>query len=236
MELELQQKIKKGDNVKIPIPNFKTSCLLPTKLKFTNEELEFSLVAGNNTIIKYTEPYFRIYNEIDLSDLMSKINEGENLTMVIKNLGKAELLLGIIITYEKQLGNIIYANSYSDNQANFDHCLDDIETSGQLTQLIIDSESAISSVILDPIYRLRPQKARTEGSNELDLEQFSNWSNSLAIQNAKPSNRITIDFTDSELANYVKFLRFYRLKVIFADAAKNSSPKIHLICYGYKAD
>lgn len=234
MELELQQKIKKGESVKLPIPNFKSSCLLPTKLKFTNQELEFSLVAVNNTLIKYAEPYFRVYNEIDLADLMSKINDGEDLTMVIKNLAKGELLLGITVTYEKQLGNIIYTNTYHDNQVNFDHCLDDIEIAGQLTQLIIDAESPISSVILDPIYRLRPVKGNTE--SELDMEAFSNWSNSLAIQNAKPSTRITIDFTDNDLINYVKFLRFYRLKVVFADVEKNSSPKMHLVCYGYKAD
>lgn len=232
MELELVQKIKKGDTVKLGIPNFKSHCLLPVKLKFSNQELEFSLVAVNNTLIKYTEPYFKIYNEIFLADMMNKINDGDDLTMVIKNLAKGELVLGVTVTYEKQLGNIIFTNTYHDNQVNFDHCLDDIETSGQLTQLIIDSETPISSVIFDPIYRWRPNKT-TDGE---DLStHFSNWSNSLAIQNAKPSTRITIDFTDQELANYVKYLRFYRLKVMFVEGEKQN-PKMHVVCYGYKAD
>lgn len=241
MELEFLQKIKKGESIKIPVPNFKNMCLLPTKLRFTNQELEFSLIAVNNTLIKYSEPYFHIYNEIELGDLMNKINDGEDLMMIIKNMNpKGEILFGVTVIYEKQLGNIIYTNTYYDNQINFDQCLDDIENAGQLTQLIIDAEVPISSVILDPIYKLRKQTKSAEGINdtdELDMTLLMNWSNSLAIQNSKPHNRIVIDFTDNDLTNYVKFLRFYRLKVIFADGDKvSNNPKMHILCYGYKSD
>lgn len=242
MELELSQKIKKAESLKVSIPNFKSSCLLPTKLRLNVQELEFSLLSGNNTLVKYTEPYFRIYNEIDLSDFRAKINDGEDLSLAVKNLAKGELHLLITIIYEKQLGNIIYTNTYYDNQVNFEQCLTDIEIAGQLTQLIIDADSVIKSIILDPIYKLRKKigndkEPEDEGINEAE---FSNWTSGLAIQNSKPSSRMVIDFTDTELRNYVKYLQFYKLKIVFVEEklekGEKVSPKMHVVCFGYKAD
>lgn len=235
MEIQLQHKIKKAETEKIPIPNLKSNCLLPTKIKFSVQDLEFTLLSLNNPLLRYGESYFRVFNEIDLADYKNKIAEGEDLTMTVKNLGKKELILGITIVYEKQVGNVIYFNSYYSDQINFDKCLDDISNAGQVTQLILDADQPISSVVLDPIYKLTPNQEQTT----VDLAQFSNWSSALAIQNSKPTTRIIIDFTDKDLENYIRYLKFYRLKVITVEGEtkdKQSASRIHLIGFGFKSD
>lgn len=251
MELQLNYKIKKAETEKIALPNLKESCLLPTKIKFSVQELEFSLFSLNNSLFRYGEPYFRVFDEIDLSDYRNKIGEGDDLTMMVKNLSKKELDLGITIVYEKQVGNIIFINTYHDNQVNFDRCLEDFSGAGYITQLIIDAEQPISSVILDPIYKIKPKTPISNGSSEttdeetvdpIDLEEHSNWVGYLGIQNAKPTPRVILDFTSKKQRAFVKYLKFYRLKIAFApDASANSgtgdkSTRVHLIGYGYKSD
>lgn len=232
MEFALSHKLKKGETDKIALPNLKEEGLIPKKLKFQVSELEFTLYCQNNSLLKYTEPYFRVYNEIDLSSFGNVIAEGQDLVMGIRNLSKKELELGISIVYEQHNGNIIYSGTFNYEQI-LETCLKDIQDNGKITQLIIDVEHPITSVILDPIYKLT--KA-TEGTDQELIDSLSNWTSALAIQNEKPCKRVMIDFTDSDLSGYVKYLKYYRLKLLFQEeeGKKKESHKVHLIAYGFK--
>lgn len=231
MEFVLNHKLKKGETEKVPLPNLKAEGLVPKKIKFSISELEFTLYSQNNSLFKYTEPYFRVYNEIDLSSFGNVVAEGQDLVMGIRNLSKKELELGISVVYGQHKGNIIYSSTFNYEQL-LETCLKDIQDNGQITQLIIDTEHPVTSVILDPIYKL----TKVEDGTDQDLiNNLSNWTSALAIQNEKPCKRVMIDFTDSDLKSYVKYLKYYRLKIVFVeDKEKKEVHKTHLIAYGFK--
>lgn len=230
MEFNLSYKIKKAGTESICVPNLKNRGLIPVKIKFEVTELEFTLYSQKNILLKYGKPYFSIYNEVDLNGFLNTIVEGQDLTLSIKNLAKEEIKLGLSIVYEQNTGNIIYMDSF-DHEQSFRNCLKDIKNNGLLTRLIIDSARPISSIILDPIYKLT---AAAENTEQSILDSFSHWSSSIALQNEKINTRLVIDFTDKDLEGYVKNLEYFKLKIVSTNSEKEVPFRVNVIAYGFK--
>ncbi len=236
--LNLNYKIKKGETVNLPVPNLKFQYLLPTVFEFHTHEQEFTLTSHSTPLFKYGEPYFRFYNRIDLNNFKNKIGEGEELKMTIKNLSKQEFNLDLIIIYEKQYGNIIYSNSYSHSDMTISKCLEEIADAGQITRLIIKSEYPMKSVILDPLYTTLDASSDSQNNkNYFQNKLFQNWAQPLEIKNEPSSVIVDIDMTQKDLKNYVRLLKFYRLKLLYANSDQNSpDSKTYVLAYGYKPD
>ena len=119
MKIKYTLSLKRGELIKVFLPDLKSSNLLlrSFEIKGENKAIDFKLI-GKDTILSYGEAVFYQHTQFDLTDKVSQIIEAERLSVSIKNqcTSKDVQNLNLVVEFDYQPyndANIIFNQLYT---------------------------------------------------------------------------------------------------------------------------
>lgn len=132
MEFNYSYLLNKNESKKITLPQLKSSCSIPVKIKLDSNHNEFDLkLVGSDTIFFLGEAYFSLNREISLDNQRSIIINSEKLDLKITNHSKEKLEVNIEIIYAVIQPNYLINTCYLIDPHFCGQILDDIQNAGK---------------------------------------------------------------------------------------------------------
>lgn len=237
MRLEIKKQLTTSNPRTVAaIPNLaKSYQLLPHKIKITQapagsedyerpSQIDCRVKTGNDLILDYGQARFQLQPVIDLQDKLIKLREGKDVKLEISNkTSKREdcqsLVVKIQVDYVADEGGVIYHKTFLQHNEDFEKMLSDVHSNGLCTRLIIKPENSEEIESLDIVPTFDAFDNNGDG-----------WLCSLAVE--KEEDKFDIDFTDSDLIEYSRYLEYFTFNLNGQHSLNFESP-IHVIAYGY---
>jgi hypothetical protein len=179
--------MRRGETRQFELPDFRSSWQILKYLSVESDRKTYDIkLIGKETICSYGEAVFYHTSKFDLSDKMPQIADAEKIKLVIRNItdGKdssTPLTIGIVLTYVKTPGSLIFNNTYVNlNPEGLATIIDDIIKSGKhLSKVIMTSPNKLNLIELKPQFEsdpllLKPIKLSADCQNHviLDFEEM----------------------------------------------------------------
>lgn len=212
-----------NNNVTIPNLNYQNFILNSIELESNTHEFEISVrYAGNIELMKLSSTYFKNNKTIDLSGHRSKLEEGDNVDLVIRPKHKSDFTITFHYKYALSNGVLYYQNTfkYMDIQdANTFTFMADITQKMRPTKMWIYTDEPIKSVSFSP---------RFVNNGDAD---------NLVYVNKPEGNKTCINFDSDDVSEDMrKLLKYYNFELTLRDDnTKNlNDSAIHILVYGLK--
>ena len=216
MKLRYSENLKKSDCIELDLPDMREKYLIPNKIHIeSNGKIEFCLNSNKTSILKYSESYFKSFQEVSLKDYHTKLSDGEKFQVTIRNQHREPQDIVVQIDYIPFTGNILFTQTNTPETIrtapeNF------LSNYGQITRLMFTSDSLIKTIKITPIYS----------------SDSKNWIEETVLEVGQKD--YTLDLT-RDYRKYARYFRYIRLDI---DLETNTETKtnndIYLIGYGFK--
>jgi len=247
MEFATQKPIKRGEIWDIEIPNLKEWCLVPNRVEFWSNTkgkgaeagpqpgcgpIEVSFSSGQNSLYRWSYPYFKIYTHLDLGLFIHRIGEGENITLQIKNVDKEEQDLLMKVIYKEYQGNMIFCGGYDNSliQSGVSNPLQELANAGLVTQIQIQTEIKMQGVVLEPIFHVKDEAVEVAATK---LQGFP--LGAIVVEAEEPTS--VIDLGLEQLQEYQSALKYFRMRILWdseADPKETRQCKVNIVAHGFK--
>lgn len=219
--LVFRETIPRSSNTKtLAIPDLTDRGLVLSGINFETNDwfFEASLKSASGELVGMRTSYFQHHQDIDLSGLRTKIDEGDRLDLVIKpKQAPRAIELMVCFTYVESNGSIYYQSQDTLTNLYESTILTDISQGNLPTCLEIKCENPISSVSLVPCFTGSTLSGQEQPSVEID---------------GQGNQRVLIDFTENQFKEIIPLLRFYQIKI----EAPGESPdaNLYFLARGFK--
>lgn len=220
--LVFREKIpRSSNNTILAIPDLTDRGLVLSSINFETNDwfFESSLRSAAGELTRMSVAYFKHHQDINLSGLRSKIDEGDRLELIIKpKQAPRDIELMVCYSYTESDGAIFYQSQDSLINLSESSILTDISQGTRPTCLEIKCDNPISSVSLVPKFN---------GSALLGGEEQP----SVEIS-GEACEIVRIDLTEDRFHDILPLLRFYQLKI--EANGESTDANLYFLARGFK--
>lgn len=221
--LTYREKIPRSNNNNIfSVPSLTFKGLVLTQIDFMTEQWSFEAVlkTGSQDLVKMTTAYFQHNRSLDLSGYRTKIEEGDQLDLVIKpRSSPKDIELMICYTYVQSEGAIFYQNNERLIDLSESKMLSDIVDKMTPTHLYLKCETPVSQVSIRPKFL----------EDDLCQTYVQEVNENQVLENSS----IDLDFfNNEELRALLPFMKYCEIKIESEES--NAETQVYFMARGFK--
>lgn len=222
MIISTDVKIRQGIKLDmIAFPNFAIDKnLIPNNITiYENDTLATDITVkfyyNGINIFEYQEPYFQLYNSINLAEYKYLLDKGCNLELLILTSSKNWKEYRIQLEYIQSAGMIIYQQKTT----SIDKILKEIIEKGSCTRLVVSFNKPIKNLKIVPVFR------------PIAIDSSEPWIYPIEIVDSA-DNSYMVDFT-GENKIYSKYLEFMKMTYVEPESLPENDTELYIYVTAY---